>query len=266
MIKSLIEQLKRYLQLDKKFASKLNIFTLDSPDKATQKLLEQSKIEQYNRYAELYLFCTTIMLILIIVNTANGLANSPFLLVCNVIQVTMGTIWVICKFKAPNSKFYCYFNVIQYNFTAIWLNLILRHLIPDTFAVWDPVGYRSFLDYNNFILIICATLMCHDFKVNALVLFPSFLIQTYFLTQVEINIITELHQEAWETDAQRDGYVMLKMQRAFFVGLVIICSNYSNQRESSQVLIEKAAVERLQKSLKGLLESSDEGSIVYSVE
>ena len=53
--------------------------------------------------------------------------------------------------------------------------------------------------------------MCHDFKVNALVLFPSFLIQTYFLTEVEIKIITELHQEAWETDEQRVGYVMLKM-------------------------------------------------------
>jgi hypothetical protein len=75
--------------------------------------------------------------------------------------------------------------------------------------------------------------MCHDFKVNALVLFPSFLIQTYFLTLVEVEIINELHQEPWENDSQRDGYVALMMQRAFFMGFVIICSNYSNQRESS---------------------------------
>ena len=206
------------------------------------------------------------MCIVNIVNTANGLANSLFLLVPGLIQVTMGTIWVICKFKAANSKFYCYFNVIQYNFTGIWLNLVLRHIIPDTFAVWDPMGYKSFLDYNRFNWIIGAILMCHDFKVNALCLFPSFLIQTYFLTLIEVEIINELHQEPWHSDSQRDGYVALMMQRAFFMGFVIICSNYSNQRESSQVLIERTAGERLQKSLKGLLESSDEGSIVYTVE
>jgi hypothetical protein len=123
----------------------------------------------------------------------------------------MGIIWVICKFKAPNSKFYCYFNVIQYNFTGIWLNLVLRHIIPDTFAVWDPMGYKSLIDYNRFNWIICATLMCHDFKVNALVLLPSFLIQTYFLSEVEVKIITELNQESWHSDAQRDGHVALNM-------------------------------------------------------
>ena len=53
--------------------------------------------------------------------------------------------------------------------------------------------------------------MCHDFKVNALCLFPSFLIQTYFLTLIEVEIINELHQEPWHSDSQRDGYVALMM-------------------------------------------------------
>jgi len=62
------------------------------------------------------------------------------------------------------------------------------------------MGYKSIIDYNKFNWIIGATLMCHDFKVNALVLFPSFLIQTYFLTDAEVEIINELHQEPWKTD------------------------------------------------------------------
>ena len=53
--------------------------------------------------------------------------------------------------------------------------------------------------------------MCFDFKVNALVLFPSFLIQTYFLTDAEVEKINELHQEPWKTDSQKDGYVALMM-------------------------------------------------------
>ena len=93
----------------------------------------------------------------------------------------MGIIWLICKFKAPNSKFYFYFNVIQYNFTGTWLNLVMRNIIPDSFAVWDPRSFENLIDYNKYNWIICALLMCHDFKINALVLLPSFLIQTYFL-------------------------------------------------------------------------------------
>jgi hypothetical protein len=89
--------------------------------------------------------------------------------------------------------------------------LVLRHIIPDTFTAWDPMGYKSFIDYNRFNWIIAATLMCHDFKVNALVLLPSFLIQTYFLSEVEVKIITELNQESWNSDAQRDGHVALNM-------------------------------------------------------
>jgi hypothetical protein len=50
------------------------------------------------------------------------------------------------------------------------------------------------------------------------------------------------------------------------VGMVLSVTNYTTQREYSQVVIEKMAGERLQKSLSGLLESSDEGSIVYTVE
>ena len=75
MNRSLIEKFKHYFYLEKKSAGKLNIFTLNSPDKATQKLLDELNIKQFNRYAELYLLLWITMSTLLIVNTANGLPN-----------------------------------------------------------------------------------------------------------------------------------------------------------------------------------------------
>ena len=175
----------------------------------------------------------TVISIVASVNVANGLVNALFILTCDLFCVALGVIWVICKYKYPNSKFYCYFGVIQYNFVGIWLNLVTRSMIPESFAVFGKSGYRSLLDFNRFNYVITAALMMHDFKINLLVLFPSFLIQTYFLTDIEVSLITEADNESWKSEQQKMGYYVIILERAFFLGLVIITSNYFTQKEFS---------------------------------
>ena len=72
--------------------------------------------------------------------------------------------------------------------------------------------------------------MMHDYKINLLVLFPSFLIQTYFLTDIEVSLITEADNESWKSEQQKMGYYVIILERAFFLGLVIIASNYFTQK------------------------------------
>ncbi len=168
-------------------------------------------------------------------NAAKGVANTAFLLTCDAVCLSLGIIWVICKYKFPNSKFYCYFGMIQYNFVGIWLNLALRSMIPESLFHFEKIAFRDLYDFNRINFVIAASLFMHDFKINALVLYPSLLVQTYFLTDAEVTLINELGQAPWTTDAQKNGHIELMMQRAFFLGLVIIASNYSTQREYSQV-------------------------------
>ena len=75
--------------------------------------------------------------------------------------------------------------------------------------------------------------MMHDYKINLLVLFPTFLIQTYFLTDIEVSLITDAGSVSWKTEDQKIGYYSIIIERAFFLGLVIIASNYFTQREFS---------------------------------
>ena len=123
----------------------------------------------------------------------------------------MGVVWIICKYKAPKSKFYCYFNVILINFCGIWFNLVLRNLIPESFAVFGKLGYRSLIDYHRMHWVIHSTLMMHDWKINAFIMYPSFIIHSYFLIDVEQSLMEDLNQATWKTDAQKKGYVALMM-------------------------------------------------------
>ena len=145
------------------------------------------------------------------VNVANGVSNASFLLTCDFVCLTLGVIWVICKYKCPNSKFYCYFGVIQYNFVGIWLNLALRSMIPESLLHFEKIYFRDLYDFNRINWVITAGLMMHDFKINSLVLYPSLLIHTYFITDAEVRIIYELGQEPWKTDLQKNGHIALMM-------------------------------------------------------
>ena len=98
------------------------------------------------------------------------------MLVCGIFSVALGIIWVICKYKFPHYKFYRYFGVIQYNIIGIWLNLVTRSIIPESFAVFEKTSYRNQIHFNRFNWVITAVLMMHDYKINVLVLFPSFFI------------------------------------------------------------------------------------------
>jgi hypothetical protein len=189
---SLKEKLKQYLSIDKKSSSTLNIFTLNSPNKCVQKKLDEQKIKNYNKYAEFYLLLWAIHASIIGANAANGVANAAFLLTCDAVCLSLAIIWVICKYKFPNSQFYCYFGVIQYNFVGIWLNLVFRSMIPESLFHFEKNAFRDLYDFNRINFVITASLFMHDFKINALVLYPSFLIQTYFITDAEATLIDEL--------------------------------------------------------------------------
>ena len=153
----------------------------------------------------------TVISIVASVNVANGLGNALFILTCDLFCVALGVIWVICKYKYPNSKFYCYFGVIQYNFVGIWLNLALRSMIPESLLHFEKISFRDLYDFNRINWVITAGLMMHDFKINSLVLYPSLLIHTYFITDAEVRIIYELGQEPWKTDLQKNGHIALMM-------------------------------------------------------
>jgi len=76
-------------------------------------------------------------------------------------------------------------------------------MIPESFAVFKKIGFQSLIDFNRFNFAITCVLMMNDFKINALVLFPTFFIQTYFINDSEVSLIIEL---GWDTDAQKGGF------------------------------------------------------------
>ena len=155
----------------------LNVFTLSiKKNQILEKEIEELKLQRMNNHVDLALYPCILYLAIVINDFATKGTNSEYAFYGNLSMLDLIILWKILTIRGKKAT--PFIGPIFLIKSCIHLNLFLRQLIP--WEIIHPTTLGGVYETITFSFLVCSTYLNYDFKYNACIITPIFMVGSYF--------------------------------------------------------------------------------------
>ncbi len=243
----------------------LNYVTLKISDAEIEGNLLQLQADNFDRlYFPLLTMTTLVFLQQLVCYFFTKNTQLPSLLMSSIDLFNAVFCWgILRKFLRNHApKFVLIFLVCR----GIVCNLLYTKVVP---AAFELVIDKSQYDHSMlFTMLIVVIINYNSLKFTVFLIFPAYFISTFLLTGKLVSQYVQESQYLAPHGFARTETTYLyqnKVVSLFVVGFVCVSKRYVELIEQSELVIEKAIIDRQQKQLSTFFMKQEDATIVYSV-